>query len=164
MDTDNKTRVNPDRKAGETSPPNDAASLRSDSTEVMTDETRVAQRTEVFEEPDTFSTASGGNTVAALIPGYMLKDRFKLGDKLGQGGMGAVYEGHHMRIKRRVAIKVLTASGDESLHAIERFEREAQALRLEWESGAISEQTYRQDLEALRNKFLSSRGDPPDDP
>ncbi|MFQ5912106.1 MAG: DUF697 domain-containing protein [Nitrospinota bacterium] len=47
---------------------------------------------------------------------------------------------------------------------VEGFEREARALRLEWESGAISERTYRQDLEALRNKFLSSRGDPPDDP
>lgn len=43
----------------------------------------------------------------------------------------------------------------------EGFEREARTLRLEWEAGAISEETYRKDLEALREKFLSARDDPP---
>jgi len=50
------------------------------------------------------------------------------------------------------------------------FEREARALRLEWESGAISEETYQQDVEALRDKFLSAedasddKGSPQDAP
>ncbi|MBI2881303.1 MAG: DUF697 domain-containing protein [Candidatus Tectomicrobia bacterium] len=56
--------------------------------------------------------------------------------------------------------------GEEGLAAgvadSEGFEREARTLQLEWESGAISEETYRKDLEALREKFLSARDDPPD--
>jgi hypothetical protein len=50
------------------------------------------------------------------------------------------------------------------------FEREAKALRLEWESGAISDQTYQQDVEALRDRFLSAedasedKGSPRDTP
>jgi uncharacterized protein (DUF697 family) len=43
------------------------------------------------------------------------------------------------------------------------FEREARTLRLEWESGAISEGTYLQDLEALREKFASEQADAPRD-
>ncbi|MFQ5693377.1 MAG: hypothetical protein ACE5IM_10085, partial [Nitrospinota bacterium] len=43
----------------------------------------------------------------------------------------------------------------------EGVEREAPALRLEWESGAISEETYRQDLEALRERLGSGEGDSP---
>jgi len=46
---------------------------------------------------------------------------------LGEGGMGAVYEGDNTRIHRRVAIKVLHAGVAQSKDAVERFEREAQA-------------------------------------
>ncbi|HHH30881.1 MAG TPA: serine/threonine protein kinase, partial [Polyangiaceae bacterium] len=47
--------------------------------------------------------------------------------RLGEGGMGTVYEAVHLAIHRRVAIKVLKAghAGDQLM--IQRFEREAQA-------------------------------------
>jgi serine/threonine-protein kinase len=41
--------------------------------------------------------------------------------------MGAVYEGENVRIKRRVAIKVLHAATATNAEAVQRFEREAQA-------------------------------------
>jgi uncharacterized protein (DUF697 family) len=41
----------------------------------------------------------------------------------------------------------------------EGFEREARTLRLEWEAGAISEETYRRDLETLRKGLDSARKD-----
>ncbi|HEY2515311.1 MAG TPA: serine/threonine-protein kinase [Polyangiaceae bacterium] len=46
---------------------------------------------------------------------------------LGEGGMGAVYEGENVRIGHRVAIKVLHAEIATRGDVLERFEREAQA-------------------------------------
>ena len=38
-------------------------------------------------------------------------DKFTVRQRLGRGGMGAVYEGHDPALDRRVAIKTLTAVG-----------------------------------------------------
>ena len=43
---------------------------------------------------------------------------------------------------------------------LEGFEREARALQLEWEAGAIAEDTYRRDLDSLRKGFNTAREDP----
>ncbi|HBQ18886.1 MAG TPA: serine/threonine protein kinase, partial [Myxococcales bacterium] len=42
-------------------------------------------------------------------------------------GMGAVYEGEHVLIKRRVAIKVLHAQFAQNPEIVARFQREAEA-------------------------------------
>ncbi len=64
----------------------------------------------------------------SLTPGQRL-DRFEVLSVLGRGGMGAVYEAFNHTLKRRVALKVLYASGPEVLESIE---REAQNIaRLE---------------------------------
>ncbi|MEZ4443698.1 MAG: serine/threonine-protein kinase [Polyangiaceae bacterium] len=62
-----------------------------------------------------------------LQPGEILDGKYRIVRLVGEGGMGAVYEGENTRIKRTVAIKVLHASVAEKTDVVQRFEREAQA-------------------------------------
>ena len=55
---------------------------------------------------------------------------FKIGQVLGRGGMGAVYEGTHEKDNVAVAIKVLPDSFDEDNEARLRFETEIETLKL----------------------------------
>ena len=48
-------------------------------------------------------------------------------DKLGQGGMGMVLKAEHCRMKRIVALKVMSPAAMQSPDAVRRFHREAQA-------------------------------------
>ncbi len=59
--------------------------------------------------------------------GTLLDNKYRIVRLLGEGGMGAVYEGENIRIRHRVAIKVLHPSVANDTAARERFEREAQA-------------------------------------
>jgi serine/threonine-protein kinase len=59
--------------------------------------------------------------------GQLIDSKYRIVRMLGQGGMGAVYEGENVRIHHRVAIKVLHAGIATNSDALERFEREAQA-------------------------------------
>jgi len=52
---------------------------------------------------------------------------YRIVEKLGEGGMGAVYEGRHTTIGNRVAIKTLHPDSVSRPEALERFRREAQA-------------------------------------
>jgi len=63
----------------------------------------------------------------ALQIGDTLDSKYRIVRLLGEGGMGAVFEGENTRIHRRVAIKVLHAGVATSADAVQRFEREAQA-------------------------------------
>jgi serine/threonine-protein kinase len=62
-----------------------------------------------------------------LSTGEIIDGKYRIVRLIGEGGMGAVYEGENMRIHRRVAIKVLHASVAAQGEAVARFEREAQA-------------------------------------
>ncbi len=59
------------------------------------------------------------------IIGRELDGRFTVLEKLGQGGMGAVYRAHQHSVDREVAIKVVHASLISDPEAIKRFLREA---------------------------------------
>lgn len=48
-------------------------------------------------------------------------------DKLGQGGMGVVLKAEHQRMRRVVALKVLSPNAVKTPDAVRRFEREVQA-------------------------------------
>jgi serine/threonine protein kinase len=48
-------------------------------------------------------------------------------DKLGKGGMGAVYKARHKRMDRIVALKMLPSSATRSQDAVQRFQRETRA-------------------------------------
>src|SRR4051794_16222136 len=62
-----------------------------------------------------------------LQPGDTIDQKYRIVRLLGEGGMGAVYEGENARIHRRVAIKVLHTSAASKADSVQRFEREAQA-------------------------------------
>jgi len=59
--------------------------------------------------------------------GMVLQERYRIDRKLGDGGMGAVYGGEHIVIKRRVAIKVLHPQFAQNPEIVARFRREAEA-------------------------------------
>jgi eukaryotic-like serine/threonine-protein kinase len=60
--------------------------------------------------------------------GRVLGGRYRLEAPLGEGGIGRVYAGTHMKLGRRVAIKVLNEAYRENDALQRRFEREAMAL------------------------------------
>ncbi|MGZ3449956.1 MAG: protein kinase domain-containing protein [Polyangiales bacterium] len=63
----------------------------------------------------------------SLEPGQILDNKYRVVRVIGEGGMGAVFEGENVRIKRRVAIKTLHAAIANNAEVVMRFEREAQA-------------------------------------
>lgn len=63
----------------------------------------------------------------SLSAGDIIDGKYRIVRLLGEGGMGAVFEGENVRIHRKVAIKVLHGGVAENADAVQRFEREAQA-------------------------------------
>src|SRR5215472_4414562 len=61
-------------------------------------------------------------TVGAIVDG-----KYEIVGVLGRGGMGVVFEANHLRMRQRVAIKVLRPHLRDQPGARERFEREARA-------------------------------------
>ena len=56
-----------------------------------------------------------------------IEARYRLDRRIGQGGMGAVFEATDLRLRRKVAVKVLSGRLFGNLAALRRFEREAEA-------------------------------------
>ena len=74
--------------------------------------------------PNDGSTLRSAKGAADLI-GSVIADRYHILKKLGEGGMGAVYLGEHVKMGRKSAIKVMTQSMANDPDAIARFNREA---------------------------------------
>lgn len=54
-------------------------------------------------------------------------DQYRLLEKIGQGGMGAVYKALHLRLEKVVALKVLPPGRTQDSEALARFQREIRA-------------------------------------
>ena len=59
--------------------------------------------------------------------GQIIDGKYRVVALIGEGGMGAVFAGEHLRLHRKVAIKVLHAAMAADVEVVRRFEREAQA-------------------------------------
>lgn len=57
--------------------------------------------------------------------GRTILEQFHIEEKIGEGGMGAVYRAHQSTLKRDVAIKILHPELSNNVDAIRRFKREA---------------------------------------
>ncbi|MEM9073624.1 MAG: serine/threonine-protein kinase [Myxococcota bacterium] len=60
--------------------------------------------------------------------GLVVSERYRIERKIGQGGMGSVFEGTHLLIERRVAIKCLHPQYADDDDAVRRFHNEARAV------------------------------------
>ena len=69
-------------------------------------------------------TLKSANPSGDLI-GQVIADRYHVTKKLGEGGMGAVYLAEHVKMGRKSAIKVMSASMSQDPDAVSRFNREA---------------------------------------
>jgi serine/threonine protein kinase len=71
-----------------------------------------------------------GPYVPAVEPGQVFAGRYKLREKLGEGGMGIVFVADQTEpVQRRVALKIIRA-GLDTYRLLARFEQERQALAL----------------------------------
>ncbi|MBW2524690.1 MAG: serine/threonine protein kinase [Deltaproteobacteria bacterium] len=57
--------------------------------------------------------------------GRVISERYRVEARIASGGMGAVFRGQHLRLRKRVAIKILHGEIEGVLELAEQFEREA---------------------------------------
>jgi serine/threonine-protein kinase len=80
-------------------------------------------------QPKPSEKHSPGDTAAqerakAMI-GQVISDRYRIRELIAMGGMGAVYRGDHLLLKKRIAIKLLHPETENLPELVKRFEREA---------------------------------------
>jgi len=65
------------------------------------------------------------SALAEALPGHILDDKYRIGEKIGSGGFGTVYRGEHIFLHHPVAIKVFRpAVGQEGADSLDRFRLE----------------------------------------
>ena len=81
--------------------------------------------------PSSSSSSPAGWEPPSLEELHRILPQYEISDILGVGGMGAVYKGQQVNLKREVAIKVLceAAGGeDDELNFVARFKQEAESM------------------------------------
>ncbi len=83
-----------------------------------------------FAEADSDSSRSEIDIVSPETSSYLNKTfgGYRLEAKVGQGGMGTVYQGRQVSLDRIVAVKILNKALYENREFIKRFEREAKSI------------------------------------
>ncbi|HET6146347.1 MAG TPA: protein kinase [Polyangia bacterium] len=70
-------------------------------------------------------TGTGGES--GDLVGRVIENRYRILRKIGEGGMGTIYAGEHVEIRKGVAIKILHPVYSKQQNLVERFRREARA-------------------------------------
>jgi hypothetical protein len=66
------------------------------------------------------------SALAEALPGTVLEGKYRLDEKIGSGGFGAVYRATHLVMKHLIAVKIFRPmAGNDSAEALERFQLEA---------------------------------------
>jgi WD40 repeat protein len=96
---------------------------------------------------------------AALPPELRNHPRYRILRKLGEGGMGAVYEAEHKMMERVVAVKVIAPGLVDSPDAIKRFQREVRAAAKLEHANIVRAYDAEQagDLQLLAMEFVGGR-------
>src|SRR5678815_2147229 len=76
-------------------------------------------------ESDSVEKPAEAATPSRGVIGRVLSDRYRVDALIARGGMGAVYRGEHVRMRKPVAIKLLHPSVEAQPEIVARFEREA---------------------------------------
>ena len=105
-----ETVINPERR-GVSLPPSEGSGLPNSSVWH-----RLFPSEYNYQEPDSIPSASG-----------MLLGHFQIEERIGAGGMGAVFRALDTRLQRAVALKILTPSLSRDDAAVQRFRNEASA-------------------------------------
>ncbi len=63
---------------------------------------------------------------ATDLIGTVIADRYRIVERIGEGGMGQVYLGEHVRMRRKSAIKIMRPALLHEPEALQRFTREAE--------------------------------------
>lgn len=92
----------------------------------------IKLRTTIQNSPETNAHLLSRDVEAAPDPriGLILDSKYELLERLGEGGMGAVYRARRLHIGDEVAVKLLSHDITREKQAIERFRREARAAAL----------------------------------
>jgi len=70
-------------------------------------------------------TVLRADTETGDLVGTLIAERYHILEKLGEGGMGAVYLAEHVKMGLKVAVKVMSQDLSNDIDAIARFHREA---------------------------------------
>jgi serine/threonine protein kinase len=66
------------------------------------------------------------SALSDVLPGTVLADKYRLDEKIGSGGFGAIFRATHLDMQRQVAVKVFRpTAGNASKEALDRFRLEA---------------------------------------
>src|SRR4051812_12844524 len=75
---------------------------------------------------DAVATGSSQDVDSQL--GTVFGGQYRIEERMGAGGMGAVYRGTQLSVDRPVAIKVIAPEIEQNAQHVQRFRREAEAL------------------------------------
>jgi serine/threonine protein kinase len=81
------------------------------------------------------------------LTGVLFENKYKIGELLGEGGMGQVYKATHVMMKKNVAIKILLPAFGEKVDIVERFRREAESTARLAHENIITVQDFGQTAE-----------------